>query len=114
MPYEKECAVSLNAYLRLYPNSFFGRPLKATELKSACNSLVFAGFSALVPLAGDKKYYCVILRLIHQDIEDFYCVLASGDKKMLECKFSDAKKAADPKTLEKFEKYYAEEEKKFR
>jgi hypothetical protein len=113
MAFEKECAIALNAYLRIYPGSFFGKPLKTSDLKDAGRSLVFMGFSTLAPLAKNKKEYCVILRLIQQDVEDFFCMLASGDGKILECKFTDAKKAADVKTLEKFGKYYAEEEKKF-
>lgn len=112
MSFERECVISLNAYLRIYPGSFFGRPLKAKEIKDACNSLVFVGFCMLAPLAKDRKDYCVILRLIQQDVEDFFCMLASGDRKILECKFSDTKKAVDAKKLEKFEKYYKEEESK--
>ena len=110
--YEKECAISLNAYLRIFPESFFGRALKTSDIKNACNSLVFVGFGMLAPLAKSKKDYFVILRLVQQDVEDFFCMLASGDRKMLACKLEDARKVADGKTLEKFVKYYAEEEKK--
>lgn len=112
MAYERECVISLNAYLRIYPDSFFRRPLKSKDIKDAGNSLVFVGFSMLVPLAKDKKDYFAILKLIRQDVEDFFCMLASGDKKILACKFSDIKKTADKKMLEKFEKYFREEEKK--
>ena len=114
MDAKKECLISLNAYHRLYPGSFFGRPLKAEEIRDAGNSLVFAGFGALAPLATEKKDFFVILRLIDQNVEDFFCMLASGDRKLFACRFADAKKAADSKTLEKFGKYYTEEKKKLR
>jgi hypothetical protein len=114
MAYERECAVSLNAYLRIYPGSFFGRPLNAKDVANAKSSLVFVGFCMLAPVAKDKKDYCAILRLVRDDVEDFFRMLASGDMKILECRLSDFRKAIDPATLRKFEKYYAEEDRKFR
>jgi hypothetical protein len=114
MAFEKDCAISLNAYLHIYPDSFFGRQLKAKDIRNAGNALVFVGFGMIVPLAKNKKDYFVILKLIQRDVEDFFCMLASGDKKILACKFSDIKKTVDEKMLEKFEKYYGEEEKKLR
>jgi hypothetical protein len=112
MDFEKECLISLNAYHRISPGSFFRRKLKKDEIKNARNSLVFVGFCRLAPLANAKKEYLVILKMIEQNIEEFYCMLASGDNKQLSCRFSDARKAASKKTMETFEKYFREEEKK--
>ncbi len=112
MAFEKECAASLNAYLRIYPGSFFGRPLKTEEVALAKNALVCAGFETLAPLAASRKDYYSILWLVQHDVEGFFAMLSSGDRKALECRFADARKAADAKALDKFQKFYKQEEKK--
>jgi hypothetical protein len=114
MDFERECLISLNAYSRLYPQSFFRRPLENKDLKNARNSLVFLGFCIVAPVASEKKDYFVILKMIEQDVEEFYCILMAGDKKRIFCRFEEVKKAADKKMLEKFGKFFSEEEKKFR
>jgi len=114
MKLEKACVYSLNAYHRLYPGSFFGRKLKEKELKDAKKTIVFLGFCKLARLAKERKDYFVILRLIEQDVEGVCCLLMVSDDEQFSQKFLEARKNADPKMLEKFEKYYKEEEKEAR
>lgn len=111
MDFEIECLVSLNAYLRISPGSFFGRALKKSDIKNARDSLVFVGFRALAPLAKDRKDYFVILRLIEQDVEETYSLLISGDDKRLSCKFCDCRNTADRKSMEKIREVLRRREK---
>jgi hypothetical protein len=110
MKLEKACVYSLNAYNRLYPSSFFRRKLQEKDIKEAKKSIVFLGFCKLAHLAKEKKDYFVILKIIEQDVEGVCCMLMVSDDKQFSQKFLKAKKNADPKLLEKFEKYYKEEE----
>jgi len=112
MKLEKACVYSLNAYNRLYPGSFFGRRLGQEEIKEAKKSIVFLGFCKLARLAKERKDYFVILRLIEEDVEGTCCMLMFDGYKEFSGRFIEARKNADPKMLEKFEKYYREEEKK--
>jgi len=114
MDFEKEFLVSINAYNRLYPGSFFRRPLKAGDIQQARSSLVFVAFRMLAPLAKGTDDHFAILKAIEQDVEEIYCLLMAGDGKRLSCRFSEAKKAAEKKILERFERYFAEEKKKLR
>lgn len=106
------CLISLNAYHRMYPNSFFRRVLEAEDLEHARNSLVFHGFSKLVPLAKEKKDYLVILRLIEQDVDGVYDMLRTENIEMFRKNFEKMKSEIESGLLEKFEKFFAEEEKR--
>jgi len=106
------CMVCLNAYYRIYPNSFFRRILRKDELEMARDSLVFLGFSRLAELAKETKDYYLILRLIEQNVDEVCELLWTGKSKVLRNKFEKLKTAADREVLDKFEECFAEEEKK--
>jgi hypothetical protein len=106
------CLVSLNAYQRIYPNSFFRRPLRKEDLKPAGNSLVFLGFSELSGLARGTKDYFVILKLIEQNVNGVCEMIRTGKNEKFIAKFKRLKKETGKEIIEKFEKYFREEEKK--
>jgi hypothetical protein len=106
------CLVSLNAYHRIYPDSFFRRTLKKEDLEHARNSLVFLGFSKLHMLAKESKHYFIILKLIEQDVEGVCEMLLTEKTERLREKFEKIKNETKNEVLEKFKKYFAEEERK--
>jgi len=112
MDKEMECLVSLNAYHRIYPNSFFRRILEIPDLEHARNSLVFLGFSKLVPLTKEKKDYFIILKSIEQDVDGTYEMLGSGNNESFRKEFEKLKSGIEKGLLKKFEKYFIEEKKK--
>ncbi len=112
MRVELKCLISLNAYHKLYPNSFFRRLLQKDEILFAKNTLVFLGFSELLYLSRERKDYFLILKTIESDVDGVYEMLRTGEKKKLEERFEKLKTETKEETLNKFEKYFAEEEKK--
>ncbi len=106
------CMISLNAYHRIYPNSFFRRILRKDELEMARDSLVFLGFYRLLELAKEIKDYFLILRVIEQNVDEVCKMLWTGKGKVLRDKFKKLKTTADREVLDKFEECFAEEEKK--
>jgi hypothetical protein len=109
---ENLCLISLNAYHRISKDSFFRRVLEANELEHARNSLVFHGFSKLSELAKESRDYLIILRLIEQDVDGVYEMLGTGNIEKFREKFEKLKSEIESGILEKFEKFFAEEEKK--
>ncbi len=112
MDSETLCLVSLNAYHRISQDSFFRRILEISDLESARNSLVFHGFSKLSELAKESKDYFLILKLIEQDVEGVYEMLSTGNIENFREKFEKLKRETAKETLEEFEKYFTEEERK--
>ncbi|MCK4336183.1 MAG: hypothetical protein KAW40_05685 [Candidatus Aenigmarchaeota archaeon] len=106
---ETLCLISLNAYHRISPESFFRRTLEIPDLEHARNSLVFHGFSKLSELANESKDYFLILKLIEQDVEGVYEMLSTGNIEKFREKFEKLKSETGSENLEKFEKYFTEE-----
>ena len=109
---EIKCLISLNAYHKLYPNSFFRRPLRKDDVPLAKNTLVFLGFSELLHLSKERKDYFLILKTIENDVDGVYEMLKTGEKEKFEESFEKLKTGTKEESLNKFEKYFAEEEKK--
>lgn len=112
MDSENLCLISLNAYHRIYPKSFFRRTLETSDLKHAKNSLVFLGFSRLHKMAKEKKDYFLILKLIEHDVEGVFEMLLTEKMEGLQRKFEKLESETRNEVLEKFKKYFAEEERK--
>ena len=112
MDSETLCLVSLNAYHRISQDSFFRRILEAKDLESARNSLVFRGFSKLSGFAKESKDYLIILKLIESDVDGVYEMLRTGSTEKSREKFEKLKRETAKETLEEFEKYFTEEERK--
>jgi len=106
------CLISLNAYHRIYPNSFFRRTLETSDLEHAKNSLVFLGFSKLHKIAKERRHYFIILKLIEQDVEGVCEMLLTEKTERLRKKFEKLKNEIKNEVLDKFKKYFAEEERK--
>jgi hypothetical protein len=110
MAFERVCLVSLNAYHRIRPDSFFRRILKASDLRVAKNSLVFLGFSKLFKLAKERRDYLIILKLIERDVDGIYEMLNGKDIERFQENFKKLRSETESEILDKFEKYLSEEE----
>ena len=106
------CLVSLNAYHRIYPQSFFRRILEIKDLENVRNSLVFQGFGRLAGLAKEKKDYFVILKLIESNVDAVYQMLRTGRVEGFSNEIERSRWETDSETLNTFEKYLREEEAK--
>lgn len=109
---DNACLISLNAYNRIYPDSFFRKPLKKKDLEFAKKTLVFKGFCKLSELAKEEKDYFLILRMIEHDVDGVYGMIATGDIESFREKFEELKSRTDKQILDKFHSYFNEEMKK--
>ncbi len=112
MDSETLCFISLNAYYRIYPDSFFRRILETSDLEHAKNSLVFHGFSKLAGIAKERKDYFIILKLIENDVDGVYEMLRTGEMGSFGSKIEKLRWEIESEILRKFERYFIEEERR--
>jgi hypothetical protein len=112
MDFASVCLISLNAYHRIFPDSFFRRILEAKELEHVRNSLVFHGFSRLAGLAKERKDYFIILKIIEQDVDGIYEMLRTGRIEIFGAIIEKLRWEIESELLVKFERFFIEEEKK--
>ena len=110
MDFESICLVSLNAYHRIYPDSFFRRSLRKEDLGHARHSLVLLGFSKLAGLAKENKDYFIILKIIESNVDGVYEMIRTGRTESIGIQIERLRWEIESELLERFERYFREEE----
>ncbi|NIO20445.1 MAG: hypothetical protein GTN76_06815 [Candidatus Aenigmarchaeota archaeon] len=108
---DDECfLVSINAYHRINPDSFFRRSISEEDVDHLGNTLVFLGFNEFKEFAKSEKEYYVVLKLIEKNIERVCEFLFSGKKREnFQKVFEDLKKEVEEEVLNDFAKFFKEE-----